>query len=98
MGKLDAGGANVLDSTVLPPQKPDNSATLQQAKQLSLESKERMLKLNATSGKFVVSLNSAKHSQSRMLTPTEIEELRKKNAWCLSGWPSYSSMPDGVVA
>jgi len=36
-----------------------------------------MLKLSATTGKFVVSLNSAKHSQSRMLTPTEIEELRK---------------------
>lgn len=77
MEKLDAGGSNVLDSTVLPPQKPDTSVTLQQPKQFALESKQRMLKLNATSGKFVVSLNSAKHSQSRMLTPTEIEELRK---------------------
>jgi len=36
-----------------------------------------MLMLNPTSGTFVVALNSAKHSQSRMLTLTEIEELRK---------------------
>jgi hypothetical protein len=56
---------------------PDISETLQEAKQFALESKERMLKPNAPSGRFVVSLNSVKPSQSRMLTPTEIEELRK---------------------
>jgi hypothetical protein len=36
-----------------------------------------MLMLNATFGTFVVTFNSAKHSQSRLLTPTEIEDLRK---------------------
>lgn len=79
MDKLKTGGDNASGSvsTVLPPQKPDTSVTLQQAKQFALESQQRMLKLSATTGKFVVSLNSAKHSQSRMLTPTEIEELRK---------------------
>lgn len=79
MDKLKTGGdnASLSVSTVLPPQNPDTSLTLQKPKQLALESKQRMLKLNATSGSFVVSLNSAKHSQSRMLTPAEIEDLRK---------------------
>ena len=79
MEKLKTGGDNASGSvsTALPPQKPDTSATLQQAKQFALESKQRMLMLNPTSGTFVVALNSAKHSQSRMLTLTEIEELRK---------------------
>ena len=79
MDKLKTGGGNASGSvsTALPPQKPDTSVTRQKAKQFAFESKQRMLKLNATSGKFVVSLNSAKHSQSRMLTPREIEDLRK---------------------
>jgi hypothetical protein len=36
-----------------------------------------VLKFKSTSGSFVVSLKSSKHSQSRMLTPSEIEDLRK---------------------
>jgi hypothetical protein len=79
MDKFKIGDDNPSDlvSTVLLPQKPDTSLTLQQAKQVSLEAKQLMLKPNATSGSFVVSLNSSKHSQYRMLTPSEIEDLRK---------------------
>ena len=79
MEKLKTGGDNASDSvsTVLPPQKPDTSVTLQQAKQFALESKQRMLKLNVTSGRFVVALKSPKHSHARMLSPSEIEDLRK---------------------
>jgi hypothetical protein len=36
-----------------------------------------MLKLNVTSDKFVIAVESAKQSQVRMLTPIEIEDLRK---------------------
>ena len=78
MDKFKIGDDNASDlvSTVLLPQKPDTSLTLQQAKQTSLEAKQLMLKPDATSGSFVVSLNRSKHSQSRMLTPSEIEDLR----------------------
>ena len=79
MDKLKTGGDNASGSvsTVLLPQKPDTSVKLKQAKQFSLESKQRVLKFKSTSGSFVVSLKSSKHSQSRMLTPSEIEDLRK---------------------
>ena len=79
MDKFKIGDDNASDlvSTVLLPQKPDTSLTLQQAKQVSLEAKQLMLKPYATSGSFVVSLSRSKHSQSRMLTPSEIEHLRK---------------------
>ena len=78
MDKFKIGGDNASDlvSTVLLPQKPDTSLTLQQATQTSLEAKQLMLKPHATSGSFVVSLNRSKNSQSRMLMPSEIEELR----------------------
>ena len=77
MEKLKTGGDNASDSvsTVLPPQKPDTSVTLQPAKQFTLESKKRMLKLNVPFGRFVVSLESVRHSQARMLTQEEIEDL-----------------------
>jgi hypothetical protein len=39
--------------------------------------KKRMLKLNVTSDKFVIAVESTKQSQVRMLTPIEIEDLRK---------------------
>ena len=79
MEKLKTGGESASDSvsTALLPQKLDVSAKLKQAKQFALESKDRMLKSNVTSSRFVVSLNSGRHSQTRMLTPTEIEDLRK---------------------
>ena len=77
MEKLKTGGENASGSvsTVLLPQKPDTSLTLQQAKQFTLESKKRMLKLNVPFGRFVVSLESVRHSQARMLTQEEIEDL-----------------------
>jgi len=78
MDKFKIGDDNASDlvSTVLLPQKPDTSLTLQQAKQTTLEAKQLMLKRAVTSGSFVVSLNRSKNSQSRMLTPSEIEDLR----------------------
>ena len=75
--KISGDNASDLISTVLLPQKPATSLTLQQAQQVSLEAKQLMLKPDATSGSFVVSLNRSKNSQSRMLTPSEIEDLRK---------------------
>jgi hypothetical protein len=77
MEKFEAASANASDSTTLPPKKRDSSISLEQAKLFALDSKQRLLELNATSSRFVVSLNSAKHSQSRMLTLREIEDLRK---------------------
>jgi hypothetical protein len=79
MDKFKIGDDNVSDliSTVLLSQRQDTSLTLQQAKQVSLEAKQLMLKPDATSVSFVVSLNRSKYSQSRMLTPSEIEDLRK---------------------
>jgi len=79
MDKFKIGDDNPSDlvSTVLLPQRPDTPLTLQQAKQVSLEAKLLMLKPDATSGSFVVSLNRSKNSQSRMLRPSEIEDLRK---------------------
>ena len=79
MDKFKIGDDNPSDlvSTVLLPQRPDTSLRLQQAKQVSLEAKQLMLKRAVTSGSFVVSLNRSKNSRSRMLTPSEIEDLRK---------------------
>jgi len=74
--KISGDNASDLISTVLLPQKPATSLTLHQAKQVSLEAKQLMLKPDATSGSFVVSLNRSKNSQSRMLSPSEIEDLR----------------------
>jgi hypothetical protein len=81
MDKFKIGDDNASDlvSTVLLPQKPDTSLTLQQAKQTTLEAKQLMLKRAVTSGSFVVSLNrSKKNIQSSMFTPSEIEDLCKK--------------------
>lgn len=80
MDKFKIGDDNPSDlvSTVLLPQKPDTSLTLQQAKQTTLEAKQLMLKRAVTSGSFVVSLNRSKNSQSSMFTPSEIEDLCKK--------------------
>lgn len=79
MDKLKAGGDNASGSVsaVLPPQKPDTSVAQQQAKRFALELKQRMSRFSVSSGRFVVSLKGAKHSQSRMLTLTEIEDLRR---------------------
>ena len=51
MDKFKIGDDNASDlvSTVLLPQKPDTSLTLQQAKQTSLEAKQLMLKRAVTS-------------------------------------------------
>ena len=79
MDKLKTGGDNASDlvSTALPHQKLDTLLIPQQVRRFSIELKKRMLKLNVTSDKFVIAVESTKQSQVRMLTPIEIEDLRK---------------------
>ena len=78
MGTLKNGGKSGLglDSTALQRPKPGTSLTLQKAKQFAIESKGRIAK-HATSGQFIVSIGKPTGGSARMLSKSEVEQLRK---------------------
>ncbi|MES2536195.1 MAG: hypothetical protein V4632_10020 [Pseudomonadota bacterium] len=81
MDKLKTGGKNDLVSVSNVSQHPKLTtlSTLQLAKKSALELKKRMVLTKLTNGKFVVEVKIPKEKigTSRMLTRSEIDELRQ---------------------
>ena len=83
MDKSKAGGKNdsASVSTALPHLKLDISLKRRVPKQFGLESKKLTINCDSSDGQFVVKManekNSTTGSQTRMLTKSEIDSLRK---------------------